>query len=360
MEIPCARWKEPTLPLRSESMRSSEALLQRIFFIVTVIFISSITCVKPGGAVADQDKDAVESVKKVKPCIVTVTTRLEGTGKEGGGSGVIISPEGYILTNAHVIQGARTIQVMTANGKKYSAFLVRASSDHDLAVIKVNTSGLAVPRFGDSSKLQLGESVLAIGNPLRFPFTVTRGCVSALNRDIKAKGVMYRDLIQTDAAINPGSSGGALINLTGEVVGINTLVYTGTPEYTHAQGLSFAIPINQAIKTAQTLMKGKIQATPKPWIGISAVTLTKEAADSYDLPVKMGVLVDNVTAYGPCAKAGITPGDIITEINTQKILSVEDMKTVLNGFAPGQTMELTVWHQGKKKKVNVTVEHLSQ
>lgn len=329
-----------------------------IIFALLIVFLT--TSIWNSNASTDPEKQVIESVKKVKPCVVNIRTRSTGSTKEGGGSGVIITGDGNILTNAHVIQGANTIEVMLSNGKKYSAFIVRASSDHDLAVIKINTSGLPVPKLGDSSKLQLGETVLAIGNPLRFSWTVTRGCISALNRDVKAKGIMYRDLIQTDAAINPGSSGGALINLNGEVIGINTLVYTGTPEYSHAQGLSFAIPINKAVSTAQTLMKGKIQASPKPWIGISAVTINKEMADVHELPVKLGVLVDNVTAFGPCAKAGIVPGDIITEVNSQKILSVEDMKTILNGFSPGQIMELTVWHQGKKKKVNVTVEHLSQ
>ena len=333
---------------------------RKAFSITTLVILISLFFIRHCWPVVEGDKQIVESVKKIKPCVVSILTRKTSSSKEGGGSGVIITSNGNILTNAHVVQGAKTIQVTLSNGKKYSAFLVRASSDHDLAVIKINTSGLRVPKFGDSGKLQLGETVIAIGNPLRFSWTVTKGIVSALNRDIKAKGVMYRDLIQTDAAINPGSSGGALINLNGELVGINTLVYTGTPEYTHAQGLSFAIPINQAILTANTLMKGKIRASPKPWIGVSAVTINKEMADAYDLPVKLGVLVDNVTAFGPCAKAGIVPGDIFTEVNSQKILSVEDMKSILNGFSPGQTMELTVWHQGKKKKVLVTVEHLSQ
>lgn len=309
--------------------------------------------------VADYEKLVIEAVKKAKPCVVNITVRTSAS-KEGGGSGVIISADGFILTNTHVVQDAKTIQVMLSNGKKYSAYLVRAASDRDLAVIKVNTSGLPVPRLGDSSRLQLGQTVIAIGNPLKFSWTVTKGIVSALNRDVQASKVLYRDLIQTDAAINPGSSGGALVNLDGELVGINTLVYTGTPSYSHAVGLSFAIPINQAMDTAKQLMKGKVKATPKPWLGISAVNVTKEMAEAYDFPVKSGVLVDSVTEFGPAAKGGIQAGDIITEINSQKILSVEDLKAMLNGFTPGSVIELTVWHQGKKKKVNVTVEHLSQ
>jgi len=306
-----------------------------------------------------QENLIIQAVKKGKPSVVGITTRTR-EGKESGGSGVVISSDGFILTNAHVILGAKTILVSLSNGKKFTGFIVRAASDRDLAVIKINCAGLSVPTFGDSSKLQLGQAVVAIGNPLKFGWTVTAGCVSALNRDIKAKGIVYRDLIQHDAAINPGSSGGALFNSKGDVIGINTLVYTGASERTHAVGLSFAIPINAALSTSRLLMKGEVQASPKPWIGLSGVTLTRETADAYDMTVKFGVLVDNVVAYGPCAKAGITPGDVITEVNNQKLLSVDDFKALLSGFSPGQVMELTVWHQGKKKKISVTVEHLSQ
>jgi serine protease Do len=311
------------------------------------------------GSVANEEQ-VIAAVKKIKPCVVNIATMGGDGGKEGGGSGVIISRDGYILTNTHVIQGAKTITVSLSNGKKFSAFIVRAASDRDLAVIKINCGSLPVPTFGDSSSLQLGQTAIAIGNPLKFSWSVTLGCISALNRDVKAKGILYRDLIQTDAAINPGSSGGALVNSKGEVIGINTLVYTGTPQYTHAIGLSFAIPSNVAMSTAKFLMKGEVQATPKPWIGISGVSLTKDTAEVYDLPIKSGILVDNVVAYGPAAKAGILAGDVITEVNNQKVISVEDFKALLNGYAPGQVMELTVWHQARKKKVQVTVEHLSQ
>jgi serine protease Do len=328
-------------------------------FVISFLFFFSLTLTAAFSNYQGEENLIIKAVKKGKPSVVAISTRTQ-EGKESGGSGVIISREGHIITNAHVIQGAKTIMVTLSNGKKYTGFIVRAASDRDLAVIKINSSDLPVPAFGDSSKLELGQAVVAIGNPLKFEGTVTSGCVGSLNRDIKAKGVVYRGLIQHDAAINPGSSGGALFNSKGELIGINTLVFTGTPEYSHAAGLNFAIPINQAMSTAKLLMKGEVQSSPKPWIGISGVTLTKDTAEAYDMPIKFGVLVDSVVAYGPSAKAGITPGDVITEINNQKLLSVDDFKALLNGFSPGQVMELTVWHQGKKKRISVTVEHLSQ
>jgi serine protease Do len=332
-------------------------LFLRCLFLFPLLILVSFSSVY--SSYPSQEGLIINAVKKGKPSVVGITTRTQ-EGKESGGSGVIISSDGFILTNAHVILGAKTIMVSLSNGKKYTGFIVRAASDRDLAVIKINCTGLRVPLFGDSSTLQLGQAVVAIGNPLKFGWTVTTGCVSALNRDLKAKGIVYRDLIQHDAAINPGSSGGALLNSKGEVIGINTLVFTGASERSHAVGLSFAIPINAAMSTSRLLMKGEVQASPKPWIGLSGVTLTRETADAYDMPVKFGVLVDNVVAYGPCAKAGVAPGDVITEVNNQKLLSVDDFKALLSGFSPGQVMELTVWHQGKKKKISVTVEHLSQ
>ncbi|MDQ7822745.1 MAG: trypsin-like peptidase domain-containing protein [Candidatus Eremiobacteraeota bacterium] len=335
-------------------------LQKALFCLCALIAVLAWPAKETYGAIPGQEEYIINAVKSVKPSVVTIATMSAESGKEGGGSGVILTKDGYIITNSHVVQGAKTIQVTLASGKKFSGFIVRAAKDRDLAVIKISANGIPVPRFGDSSKLQLGQVAIAIGNPLKFSWTVSAGCISALNRDVKAKGVFYRDLIQTDAAINPGSSGGALVNSKGEVIGINTLVYTGTSEFPHAVGLGFAIPINGALETAKYLMKGEVQASPKPWVGISAVTLTKETAEAYDLPVKFGVLVDNIVQYGPAKKAGITPGDVITEINSQRIVSVEDFKAVLNGFSPGQMIELTLWHLGKKKKVTLTVEHLSQ
>ena len=309
----------------------------------------------------DPSKDnlVVSVVKQGKHSVVSILTIMPN-GKEGGGSGIILSKDGFILTNAHVVSKAKTIQVGLAGGKKFSAVIAGIAENKDLAVIKVKANGLPVPKFGDSSLVEMGQTAIAIGNPLKFQWTVTIGCISAMNRDIKTRGIMYRDLIQTDAAINPGSSGGALFNIKGEVIGVNTLIYTGNEEFKGAQGLSFAIPINAALSTAKYLMKGEIQSSPKPWIGITAVTIRPEMAENYDLPVKVGILINDVTDYGPAKKAGLTKGCIVTEFNGQRVLSVDDFKSILNGCMPGQVVELTVWKAGKKAKLNVTIEHQTQ
>ncbi len=320
---------------------------------------------------AHASDDLRSAVKKVKSGIVSIITRTEGSASEGGGSGIIISSDGYILTNSHVIRGARTIQVKLADERVYSGYIIRAAADRDLAVIRINCTGLTVPHFGDSSALELGQTVFAIGSPMKFSGSITRGIVSALDRDIETNGVLYRDLIQTDAAINPGSSGGALCNDKGEVVGINTLKFAGTSEYRYTVGIGFAIPINAAMKIARALVKGTAIVTPRPWIGITAETLLKETAEAYNIHVKYGVLVTKVEPGGPCAKAGIVSGDVITEINDQRLTSSEDFKNIVNGFSPGQAIELTVWHRERdpsnetdsiyrKKTVNVTIENLSQ
>ena len=283
------------------------------FFVVSALFIFVMTSFAYAAYPVGEDA-VVSAVKKVKPSVVSIITTGK-SGKEGGGSGVVLTKDGFILTNAHVVENAKTIQVGLATGKKFSAVIVGLAKNRDLAVIKVKSNGLPVPKFGNSSKLNLGQTAIAIGNPLKFQWSVTVGCISALNRDIKTKGIMYRDLIQTDAAINPGSSGGALLNIHGEVIGINTLVYTGTAEFQHAQGLSFAIPINSALETSKFLRKGEIQASPKPWIGISGMTVTKDMAENYDLPVRNGVIVDGVIDYGPAKKAGLDKGCIITDFN---------------------------------------------
>lgn len=331
-------------------------MIRFISFIFAVLFSFILIFATANAAYPVGEEAVIKAVKKVKPSVVSILTTFQ-SGKEGGGSGVVLTADGYILTNAHVVEKAKTIQVGLVSGKKFSAVIVGSAKHKDLAVIKVKANGLPVPPFGNSSKLELGQTAIAIGNPLKFQWSVTVGCISAMNRDIKTRGIMYRDLIQTDAAINPGSSGGALINLKGEIIGINTLVYTGNSEFKNAQGLSFAIPINNALETSKFLRKGEIQASPKPWIGISGITLTRETAENYDLPVKTGIIVNSVVGYGPAKKAGLEKGCIITEFNGQKVLSTDDFKALLNGCMAGQVIQLTIWKQNKRQKINVTVEH---
>ncbi|MBI2252281.1 MAG: trypsin-like peptidase domain-containing protein, partial [Armatimonadetes bacterium] len=225
-------------------LRYNCILPKNIKFLILFILLS----IQQAFSLISTEVQIIEAIKKVRDAVVSINTYSYGEEIQGIGSGVILTHDGYILTNAHVIKKARNIIIMLSSGEKYPANLIKASADQDLAILKINSNkSLPIPQFGDSDKLQLGQIAIAIGNPMHFEWTVTSGVVSALGRKINYKGITYENLIQTDAAINPGNSGGALINSAGEVIGINTLVYTGSV-YTHAQGLSFAIPIKAALK----------------------------------------------------------------------------------------------------------------
>jgi serine protease Do len=327
--------------------------------IISLSLIFWLSAVFPCWALTSYEAQIIAAVKRAKSSVVNITT-YSSSGSEGTGSGVIIRKDGYILTNAHVIRGAKIIRVRLADGSKYRALVWKASPDKDLALIKIEAGGLRVPDFGDSDQLQLGQTVIAIGNPMRFSWTVTTGVISALNREITARGVNYADLIQTDAAVNLGSSGGALINSDGEVIGINTLVYTGTAFYPHAQGLSFAIPINDALKIAGSLLENKRTGVPKPWIGITGKTVTFQMAEMYDLAVKSGVYVDSVMPASPASKANLVHGDIITGANGRLVKTKEDLASILRNSRPGDILNLTVWRGASKKMIKMKVEALSQ
>jgi serine protease Do len=338
-------------------------LLRMILPALLVLAIHS-----PGNAASYSEDAVISAVKRAKPSVVNIDTYAQAStnlsGSPGIGSGVVMSDDGYIITNAHVIRRARQIRVTMPDGRKYFAGIVRASSDHDIAVIKIEGAKSLRPAiWGDSDRLELGQTVIAIGNPLRFNWTVTVGVVSALGRNVNAKGIKYRDLIQTDAAINPGNSGGALINTRGEVVGINTLVFTGNYQYSHAQGLSFAIPINQVLEVARGLIKKKGTAKLKPWVGISGTDFTREMAEQYGYPVRSGLLIVGVIDGSPASRANPTPllrGDILSEADGRNITGVSDFKSVLASKRPGQTLKLFFWRNGKKSETNLIVEQLSQ
>lgn len=310
------------------------------------------------------EEAVIKAVKKAKPSVVRLTTtrsEREGYDDEPGGigSGVIFRPDGYILTNTHVLRGARRIIATLADGKRFTAVLVNASTDHDLAVLKIEASGLPVAEFGDSGKLQLGQLAIAIGNPMYFGWTITTGVVSALNRRVTAGGILYENLIQTDAAINPGNSGGPLVDSRGRVIGINTLVYTGN-RLSLAQGLSFAIPSNTVLSVASQLLKTAKLAAPKPWVGISISDVTPQMAERWGFSVQRGVLVTQVTAGSPAQDAKILPGDIISEIDGVAVTGVDQFKSIINSKAPGVTVTLSVWHRGEKRKTYLVLDKVSQ
>lgn len=307
-----------------------------------------------------EEAATIEAIKRVKPSVVKIETRHPSARNTGIGSGVILRKDGFIITNFHVIRNAQTIKVYLPNGKTYPAQVWKASRERDLAIIKVNATDLPVPHFGNSDKVELGQEAIAIGSPLRFSWSVTVGTISAIGRDVSAQNTYYRNLIQTDAAINPGSSGGALANSKGEVIGINTLVYTGTDKFPHAQGLAFAIPINDALKIAQALVGKQNVGGPTggpAWLGIDGKDVTREMADMNDWRARTGVLVKSVTAEGPAASAGIKKGDVITEADGTAVHGLGDLRGVINRHKAGDQINMVVWGLGKAKRaVQVTLE----
>jgi putative serine protease PepD len=285
---------------------------------------------------------------------------------EGAGSGFVIDPRGYILTNFHVVQEAQSIEVVLGDQTRYPAKFIGADQRNDVAMIKIEPKGkpLVALTLGDSSKLQVGQKVLAIGNPFGFQSTLTTGVVSALGRNVQtSQTTLIDEAIQTDAAINRGNSGGPLINSHGEVIGINSAIYT--PSGTTA-GIGFAIPVNTAKRIAHDLMtEGKVR---QAFLGAQTLEVNEWLAGALDLPVREGLMVEVVTRGGPAAAAGLhggdreamagmrriaIGGDVIVAIDGQKIANQFDLNVALNRKRPGDTVSVTVYRGGKKMDVPV-------
>jgi serine protease Do len=297
-----------------------------------------------------------EIAKKVGPAVVGIVNKtqiggfIRQTVEQGSGSGILISPDGYIVTNNHVVDGATDVTVIFSNGKKYEAKLVGKDAKTDLAVIKIDANNLPYANLGDSSSLEVGELAVAIGNPLgqEFAGSVTVGVISALNRTIKIEDKELT-LIQTDAAINPGNSGGALVNSYGEVIGINTIKMAAAG----VEGLGFAIPINEAKPIIKDLMThGYVKG--RPLIGIAGRNITPEIAAMYDLPV--GVYVVQVTEFGAAERAGIRTGDVIVKFNGKLVKTMEELNALKEQHKAGDVVEITVNRQGEVKTFKVTLD----
>lgn len=267
------------------------------------------------------------------------------------GSGFIISKDGLILTNNHVVQRATEIKVKLHDEKEFDAEVIGTDPKTDLALIKIKTKDdLPIARLGDSEALKVGEWVMAIGNPFGLSETVTVGVVSAKGRVIGAGP--YDNFIQTDASINPGNSGGPLLNIRGEVVGINTAIYSG------GQGIGFAIPINMAKIILDDLKtKGKVT---RGWLGVLIQRITPELAKSFNLSENEGALISDVVAGGPADKAGIKRGDVIIEYNGKKIKSMELLPRIVAATKPGTKADVIILRNGKKKKIRVMIEELQE
>src|SRR5216684_7148083 len=268
----------------------------------------------------DTVREAV--IAKVRPSVVEVNVTIPGG--SGIGSGVIVDRRGYIVTNNHVVSNAQTIQVVLYNGTKLQAQLVGTDPADDLAVLKITppSSGLTVATLGDSSKLQVGQDVLAIGNPLGITQTVTSGIVSALDRNVSEgpNGALIPNAIQTDAPINPGNSGGALVDLQGNLVGIPTLTAIDPEFKTPANGVGFAIPSNRvSFIVPQLVNSGRVTHSGRAALGVEVTTVDAVFAAQNNLPVDHGALITGVAAGGPAAKAGLRAGDIIVQVDNKQI-----------------------------------------
>jgi serine protease Do len=268
------------------------------------------------------------------------------------GSGVIVDKDGYILTNNHVINDADEIKVKLSDKREFKGKVIGSDPKTDLAVIKIDSNHLPVIKLGDSEKLKVGETVIAIGNPFGLNQTVTSGIVSATGR--ANVGIAdYEDFIQTDAAINPGNSGGALVNVRGELVGINTAIFSTSGGY---QGIGFAIPSSMARAVMDNLIKnGKVV---RGWLGVSIQPVTPELAKQFEIKDDKGALVGDVVEDSPAEKAGLQRGDVIVKYDGHEVSDPSDLRNSVAGTAPGKKVTLSVIRDGKEQKVDVVVAEL--
>ncbi|MCL6471201.1 MAG: trypsin-like peptidase domain-containing protein [Firmicutes bacterium] len=304
--------------------------------------------------------EVTDVAKQVSPSVVSIGIRRQPQGTPqtgtvtGIGSGVIYRRDGYIITNNHVVSGATDI-VVILGADEVGARLIAADADTDIAVIKVDRNNLNAAKFGSVKDLQVGDPVVAIGSPFGFEHTVTFGIISALNRNLTIPadqaggGEVLTDLIQTDAAINPGNSGGALSNTSGQVIGINTLIVSGSGAFS---GIGFAIPADTATNVADQLIKNG--RASHPYIGITGRNVG-ELPLRENAGVNQGVLVIDVVAGGPAARAGLRRGDIITSINGEPVEDIADLIAQIREHKVGDTIELTYVRNGARNTVKVTL-----
>lgn len=274
--------------------------------------------------------------------------------QRGEGSGFIVTPDGYILTNAHVVEGATGVTVKMTDRREYSAKVIGLDERTDVAVIKIEAKNLPTVRIGDASKLKPGEWVIAIGSPFGFENSVTAGIVSATSRSMPGAG-NYTPFIQTDVAVNPGNSGGPLFNLNGEVIGINSQIYSRTGGY---MGLSFAVPIDVANNVREQLVKnGRVTRSR---IGVSIQDVNAQLADSFGLDRPRGALVGMVEADSPGEKAGIKPGDVILNVDGVAIETSNQVPTLIAATKPGSAVEMEVWRDKGVKRLIARPEEIKE
>lgn len=309
------------------------------------------------GMLAINEKDVISVVQKVSPAVVSVATlrilrenRFEAIPVRGMGSGIIFDSNGGILTNHHIVEDAERVRVVTPDGKKFDGEVLGSDAMSDVAVVRVDAEGLPAAKLGDSDSLLPGQIAIAIGNPFGFLLpgpTVTMGVVSGLKRHMHLENHMYEDLIQTDASINPGNSGGPLVDTSGQVIGVNTA------NIPFAQGIGFAIPINSARKVAKEIIEhGRVV---RPYLGVSTLTLNREIAESYEVPIEKGVLVLQVGRGSPAQRSGLSAGDVIIEADATPLNESEDLQHMIQNKKVGDRIELTISRGRSQHRVAVTL-----
>jgi serine protease Do len=346
---------------------------------IYLVFGATLPCPSFAANIGLRLTPVVEAVKKVAPAVVNISTEkivkrrinpfLDDYGfffgdffrrfpssrtytRQSLGSGVLIDPKGYIITNEHVILPASKIKVVLADGGEFEGKLIGSDSKFDLAVIRIEgNENFPAVNTGKSSDLMIGETVIAIGNPFGLSHTVTTGVVSALNRSISTEEKrIYNDFIQTDASINPGNSGGPLLNILGELIGINTAIYQ------KAEGIGFAIPIDKARRVIDNLIRyGYVH---QAWLGINVQEITAQLAGYFQLPRKEGVIINRVIKKSPAEAARLQRGDIIIEIDGKKIKSRRDYEATVSGFIAGDDIKFVVMRNGMLEDINIRAGEL--
>ena len=343
--------------LAQNSSRTGKTTVQQSNRTATTVNVKKVdgqTLMSPAEVYAS----TVNSVVSINCSAVSTNIFGQQTESASSGSGFIYTADGYIVTNQHVVANASSINVTLYNGDTYPATLVGSDSDYDVAVLKIDAKDLPAVTLGSSTDVNVGDTVLAIGNPLgELTFSMSQGIVSCVNRAINVEGTPF-NMIQVDASINPGNSGGPLMNLYGEVVGIVSAKYSSYSNTT-VEGIGFAIPISD-VQTIITDIMENGQVTDKAYMAIKAGSMTEQMAAQYNINVTQGVFVYAVEKGGAGEKAGLQLGDVITKLNDTDITSMSDLSMAKKGFKAGDTVTLTVWRGGQEITLSLTFDERPQ
>ncbi len=336
----------------ADSLPNFSALVQEEGDAVVKISVTTETAVESGSGIPGIDPERIpEYLRKFFDQLPENSQPSEPRRAMGAGSGFILSQDGYVITNAHVVNNATAIRVGLKDRREFKAELVGSDKASDIALLKIDGHDLPVVRLGDSDAPKVGEWVLAIGSPFGFEHTATQGIVSALSRSLPDD--TYVPFIQTDVAVNPGNSGGPLFNTAGEVVGVNSQIYSSSGGY---QGLSFSIPINVAVSIAEQL-KTNGYAT-RGWLGVTIQNVDQALADSFGLDKPEGALITQVTAGGPADKAGMQTGDIVLKFNRKSVAYSSSLPPLVGAVVPGSAVTAVVLRDGEHTTIDITIEAL--